>query len=262
MLKYSEYFLIFVNILIIFYFNKKKIKKIFYNPKITSVDLEKVDDCFLPDIIDHKLKSPNDTMVIKTFFVPHSWNVIGMTSDYEAWILSVLSKKSSNIFEFGTCSGKTTYLFSLNSGPAAKIYTITLPPEDVNQIKKDEIGDNFVAHRNAMEESKYDQFMFSNKKAIQEKIKVIFQDSKTLNIEEFKNSFDLIFIDGGHTYSCIKNDTEKAMQMLKKKGFILWHDYSIGKRSHKDVYKYLNEIREMYEIYHIKNTSFCFYKKN
>jgi len=262
MLKYFAYFLLFTNILLIFYYNKKKIKKLFYNPKITSVDLEMVDDCFLPDTIDKKLKSPNDAMVIKTFFVPNSWNVIGMTSDYEGWILSVLSKKSLNIFEFGTCSGKTTYLLSLNSQPEANICTITLPPENADRIKKDETNDNVAAHRNAMAESKYDKFMFSNKRIIKEKIKVIFQDSKSFNIEEFKNSFDLIFIDGGHTYSCVKNDTEKAMKMLKKNGLIFWHDYSIGKRSHKDVYKYLNEIREMYEIYHIKNTSFCFYKKN
>ena len=38
-----------------------------------------------------------------------------MTSDYEAWIISSLSKISKKIFEFGTCSGKTTYLMGLNS---------------------------------------------------------------------------------------------------------------------------------------------------
>ena len=38
-----------------------------------------------------------------------------MTSDYEAWIISSLSKISNKIFEFGTCSGKTTYLMGLNS---------------------------------------------------------------------------------------------------------------------------------------------------
>ena len=45
-----------------------------------------------------------------------------MTSDYEGWILAVLSKNSNKIFEFGTCSGKTTYLMALNSPENAKIY--------------------------------------------------------------------------------------------------------------------------------------------
>ena len=31
-----------------------------------------------------------------------------------------------------------------------------------------------------------------------------------------KNLMDLIFIDGGHNYSCIKNDTEKAFKMIYK----------------------------------------------
>ena len=32
--------------------------------------------------------------------------------------------------------------------------------------------------------------------------------------------FDLIFIDGGHTYQVVKNDTEKALQMINKNGLI------------------------------------------
>jgi len=260
MLNYLFIFLLFVNCLTIIFFYKKQIRKLFLKPKITSIDIESVEKSFVPLLVDEKLKSPNEDMIIKTFFVPSSWNVVGMTSDYEAWILSVLSKKSKNIFEFGTCSGKTTLLFSLNSPEDAKIYTITLDPNDIeNQIKV--VGDDNIAIRNAISESKYDNFMFSNKSILKNKIQVILQDSKELNIDNFKNYFDLIFIDGGHSYSCIKNDTEKSMEMIKKNGFIFWHDYSLAKRSHKDVYRYLNEIRSKHEIFHIKNTSLCFYQK-
>ena len=59
-----------------------------------------------------------------------------MTSDYEAWIISTLSKVSKNIFEFGTCSGKTTYLMALNSSEDTKITTITLNPNEINNIQK------------------------------------------------------------------------------------------------------------------------------
>ena len=51
------------------------------------------------------------------------YNVKGLISDYETWILSLMSKISLNIFEFGTCSGKTTYIMALNSPPQAKIKT-------------------------------------------------------------------------------------------------------------------------------------------
>ena len=75
-------------------------------------------------------------------------------------------------------------------------------------------------------------------------------------IDKLKNHFDLIFIDGGHTYSCIKNDTEKALEMIKQNGIILWHDYASNKRSSKDVFRYLEEMSLKIKIEKIKYTSF------
>ena len=46
---------------------------------------------------------------------------------------------------------------------------------------------------------------------------------------------DLIFIDGGHTYELIKNDSELAFQMISKNGIIFWHDYDPRKKSKRDV---------------------------
>jgi len=59
-----------------------------------------------------------------------------MTSDYEAWIIGCLSKVSKNIFEFGTCSGKTTYIMALNSSKNSKITTITLKQDNLTQLEK------------------------------------------------------------------------------------------------------------------------------
>ena len=59
-----------------------------------------------------------------------------MTSDYEAWIISSLSTISKKIFEFGTCSGKTTYLMGLNSSDDTRIVSITLNPDDLDNVIK------------------------------------------------------------------------------------------------------------------------------
>ena len=260
MFKYLFYILFSLNLVFTLFFFRKKIRRLFFNPKIKTVELEKIDDFFKSLTIDENLKAPNKKMITNTFFVPNDWNVVGMTSDYEGWILSVLSKKSYNIFEFGTCSGKTTYLFALNSPREAKIFSITLPPQNLSSQVKEQ-KDNSVAFRNAILESKYEKFMFSLDPEFKNKIEVIFQDSKNLDVGKYENLFDLIFIDGGHSYSCVKNDTEKALKMIKKNGFIFWHDYSIGKKSHKDIYLYLNELRKDHDIFHIKNTSLCFYIK-
>ena len=71
---------------------------------------------------------------------------------------------------------------------------------------------------------------------------------------------DLIFIDGGHTYSVVKNDSEKSFDMLKKNGIILWHDYVPGKQSAKDVVKYIHEISKNKNLYNIKGTSLVYFK--
>jgi len=94
----------------------------------------------------------------------------------------------------------------------------------------------------------------------EKKIKVIFINSIDFKNTEFKEKMDFIFIDGGHTYSVVKNDSEKSFEMLKPNGIILWHDYVPGKRSSSDVVKYINSILDKKEIYKIKNTSLCFYK--
>ena len=83
-----------------------------------------------------------------------------MTSDYEAWIISTLSKFSKNIFEFGTCSGKTTFLMSLNSPVDTKIVSITLNPKNIDEVDSEKT-DNKVSQRNIINESIYESFLFS-----------------------------------------------------------------------------------------------------
>jgi predicted O-methyltransferase YrrM len=45
------------------------------------------------------------------------------------------------------------------------------------------------------------------------------------DISDKLGKFDFIFIDGNHTFEYVKNDTEKAFQLLEKDGIIVWHDY-------------------------------------
>ena len=115
--------------------------------------------------------------------------------------------------------------------------------------------------KNLINESVYEKFLFSDSE-VEKKINVIFENSINFNENDYQKYFDLIFIDGGHTYSVIKNDTEKSFNMLNTNGIILWHDYVLGKESAKDVVKYLNAISKEKKIYHIKNTSLCFFKNN
>ena len=252
--------LIFFNIILLYLINRKKIKNLIFKSRIPKVDVSEINSIFELKKISQNLKGPKNDVIVKSFCVSSDNNIVGMTSDYEAWIISSLSKISKNIFEFGTCSGKTTFLMALNSSSDAKITSITLNPTKLDYIIKNN-QDNHVSFRNIKNESVYDKFLFSDTH-IENKINVIFQNSLDFNEKHIKNKMDLIFIDGGHTYSVIKNDTEKSLNMIAPNGIILWHDYVPGKQSSKDVVKYLEEISKKKKIFHIKNTSICYYQNS
>ncbi len=249
---------IILNFFLLLFINKKKIKIFLNKSKIEEIEVSNVHAAFELKNISSNLKSPKEDAIIKSFSISQENNIVGMTSDYEAWIISTLSKFSKNIFEFGTCSGKTTYLMSLNSSEDTKIISITLNPNEINNVKKIN-QDNNSSYKNIKHESIYDKFLFSGTPQ-EKKIKVIFINSMDFDHLKFKEKMDLIFIDGGHTYSVVKNDSEKSFEMLKSNGIILWHDYVPGKTSASDVVKYINSISDIKKIYKIKNTSLCFYK--
>ena len=46
---------------------------------------------------------------------------------------------------------------------------------------------------------------YSLVKKIEKKIEIIFIDSREFDTEKYLGKFDLIFIDGGHTYSVVKS---------------------------------------------------------
>ena len=96
----------------------------------------------------------------------------------------------------------------------------------------------------------------------QKKIDVRFINSLEFDETEFTNKCDLIFIDGGHTYSIVKSDTEKAFKMISKNGYIFWHDYAPGKKSAKDVFNYLNLISRNKKLYSIKDTNLVYFKND
>ncbi|RME35431.1 MAG: class I SAM-dependent methyltransferase [Gammaproteobacteria bacterium] len=181
----------------------------------------------------------------------------GGTSDYEAWILAVLARRAKVMFEFGTCTGRTTYLWARNSPPDARIHTITLPPEGTGEYRAD--GDDHAgATRDALRESVFDRFYYSGTPE-EAKVHQIFGDSKSFDESELEGQCDLVFIDGSHAYSYVLSDSEKALRMVRPGGIILWHDYR-GPRGAPDVYRALNELNRRLPLVHIRDTSLVAYR--
>ena len=186
-----------------------------------------------------------------------SMTIPGGTSDTEAWVLAVLSKKARVMFEFGTCTGRTAYLWARNSAPDAKIVTLTLGPDDVASYKK-EGEDTGSATAVAISESKFDTFYYSGT-PVAGKVTQLFGDSKTFDETPWAGQCDLVFVDGSHARSYVQSDSKKALRLVKPGGLVLWHDY----RGHKlrGVFETLNEMARDLPLVNIRGTSIVAYRK-
>jgi len=185
--------------------------------------------------------------------------VLGGTSHFETWVLSVLAKRAATLFEFGTGTGRIAYLWARNSAPDARVITLTLGK---NQHADYQFAreDNPLAVLAALAESAFDRFLYSGTQA-EHKITQLFGDSKRFDETPYLKECDLIFIDGSHAYSYVKSDTEKALRMLREGGLVLWHDYRFRNLATSGVRRYLDELSETLPLVRLHDTAFVVYRK-
>lgn len=183
--------------------------------------------------------------------------VDGGTSDAEAWMLAVLAKRATRLFEFGTCTGKTAYLWARNAPSDAQVVTVTLAPEQVAEYQRDG-GDDARDVEFARRESGYSEFLYSGSD-VAHKVLQLFGDSKSLDITAWAGSCDLVFVDGSHAYSYVVSDSTKALALVKPGGLVLWHDYA-GPAHSPGVFRALNELAARLPLTRIQGTSFAVYR--
>jgi predicted O-methyltransferase YrrM len=218
---------------------------------IRSVDLAEFDASFRQDGL-------GPTLAAEVAFIGSGAGVPGGTSDREAWVLAVLAKDRRAFFEFGTATGKTTYLLARNSPADARVTTITLSPAEVGAYSGQR-GDARAASRSALAESRFATFRYSGT-PVEHKVEQLFGDSKQLDTTPNRGRFDLIFIDGSHAYSYVLSDTSKALEMLAPGGIILWHDYTPFRKGGRDVVRALNQLRSQYRLVRLRETTLVAYR--
>ncbi|MBJ7450047.1 MAG: class I SAM-dependent methyltransferase [Parachlamydiales bacterium] len=165
----------------------------------------------------------------------------------------VKASKAKHILEIGTFEGNTTLQLALNSTNEAVVHTLDLPPGTIDTVKPTLLTDfKYITDQNKLDR-KYSSHSCANK-VVQH-----LGDSTTYDFKNFikDNLLDFIFIDGGHSYECVRSDTEKALKVLSKNGIILWHDFT---PNFQGVYKYLNELANTAKLYHISGTTMVYFK--
>lgn len=176
--------------------------------------------------------------------------VSGGTSDTEAWILATLARGAARLFEFGTGTGKTAYLWARNQPAGGTVTTLTLAPEQFDAYRNVP-GDAEAAARYARSEARSDRFLYSGTE-VEGRITQLFQDSKAFDETPWTGRCDLVFVDGSHAYSYVVSDSTKAIRMARPGGLVLWHDYS---PECPGVFRALNELRRERDLMHVQGTT-------
>ena len=161
---------------------------------------------------------------------PH---IFGDTYDEGIIRLLCILSKGKNIFEIGTYRGRTTHNLALN---ANKVVTFDLgentSDDGYNNYKVGEIYKN-NNHTNVTQ---------------------LIGNSLKFDFSPYYNQFDVVFLDGGHSYEAAKNDFEISLKLLKDEGCIIIDD-----PSWPGVNKAITEFQSTYNIQLIENI--FFYKK-
>ncbi len=136
----------------------------------------------------------------------------------ELLVLSVISRLLAprRVFEFGTFTGASTLAIAANTDPQTRIMTLDINPE------------NRRSHRTGVgSDIPFDYVIGESflKTRWNSKIERLYSDARNFDTKPYEGKMDLVFVDADHTYPFVRNDTEKALQMLAPGGVILWHDY-------------------------------------
>jgi hypothetical protein len=169
-----------------------------------------------------------------------------------ATIASALRPKK--IFETGTFRGVGTLTLALNA-PEAEIFTLDLPEQYTEaEVKTLSKGDREWVRLSRTSTG----FAFRGHPAAA-RIHQLRGDSLTFEPPPELNNVDLCFIDGGHSYECVKADTMTALKILSPNGVIVWDDYSWFVDG---VGKYLTELRQTLPLHRIAGSQLVFYRRN
>ncbi|MGA8221738.1 MAG: class I SAM-dependent methyltransferase [Candidatus Acidiferrales bacterium] len=144
------------------------------------------------------------------------------------------ASKARTAFEFGTADGRTTLNLAANSPEDARIYTL--------DIERERLGARFRGSE------------------FERKITQLSGETSDFDFSPYFNLMDFIFIDAGHDYEHVRNDSFTALRLLRGgKGTIVWHDYS---PSWNGVYEALHELYltepKLAGMRHIKGTALVY----
>ena len=196
-----------------------------------------------------QLKGPNEAQGLEDIVVEGFIDMYDGSRQIIAALCSLLQCKT--FFEIGTLHGKTTWTVA-RTNPDISLFTLDLPSKEVAAQTELEFTDEHLL-------SGWDSgrdFIGTPEAA---RIHQLFGDTATFDFSPYHGAMDMVYIDGSHSYSYVKNDTEAAMRLMSPMGTIIWDDYP----RYPGVYLYLNEKAKQLKgrLVHIAGTRLVLYSR-
>ncbi|MEO6965561.1 MAG: class I SAM-dependent methyltransferase, partial [Acidobacteriaceae bacterium] len=185
-----------------------------------------------------KLGTPMVTLPPKAYLGDGTQSVEGLC------FLVLLAKvlNAHRVFEIGTFTGVTALTLAMNL-PTLTIDTLDLPTGNlpVLSFAHDDKGYIPAQQRHWVFEDKPEAVRITQHEG----------DSAQFDFSAMGKTFDLVYVDGAHSYDYVANDTKAAFSLVRDAvTAIVWDDYSPGWRG---VVRYLNERTDL-ELYRVPDT--------
>ena len=148
--------------------------------------------------------------------------------------------KAKRVFEFGTYKGVSTTQLALNLPVDGIVYTLDLPEDHPIYLEYSRLASETGMKILVPED-------------VVSKVQFLKSDSAEFDTTPYRNSIDLVFVDGYHSYEYVKNDTEKGWEMLRPGGIIAWHDCVPDR---PEIIRYLKSLNPLPKL--VESTSLAF----
>jgi len=165
--------------------------------------------------------------------------------------LALLAKKTKarKVFEFGTYMGVSATHLALNLEPGGLVYSLDLPEDNPTALLTihdlDEKGLTVEKGKGSLVPDD-----------VKNQVVFLKSDSAVFDETPYRNSMDLVFVDGAHSSEYVRSDTEKALRMLRQGGIVAWHDCH---HKYPDVVRYLKTLSQ--EVFLVSGTTLAFAQK-
>lgn len=194
--------------------------------RLCSISVQAQNNLFKSYGLDREASIPILNQILSEYFSTSYDESYGMFSEHLLLLsaISATNHKIENILEIGTYDAKTTLILS-KLFPSSIITTFDLPTTSEDFI-------NSYNRKNNLE------FVKNRSNNLAQIKKVVFKELHSVNLVNLDEKFDLIWIDGSHSYPVVAMDIINAFRLANFGAYVLIDDvFKRIRGSKKNIYE-------------------------